>query len=88
MAPTKHRQPLAAADSNIGITSTGLAATTEGKQSAKRKAANMEEPETLPEIDSDDDRLRMVDQNCDQIRRKIRAFITSGEMKSANSRKL
>lgn len=31
--------------------------------------------------DSDDDRLRYIDANCDQVRKKIDAFINSGEMK-------
>lgn len=46
----------------------------------KRKASEIE-PQALPEIDSDDERLQIVDQNCDQVRRKIRSFLESGEMK-------
>lgn len=47
----------------------------------KRKASEIEEPEALPEIDSDDERLQTIDQNCDQVRRKIRTFLETGEMK-------
>ncbi|RAL63328.1 hypothetical protein DID88_003753 [Monilinia fructigena] len=43
--------------------------------------AKLLRPQALPEIDSDDERLQMVDQNCDQVRRKIRSFLESGEMK-------
>ncbi|KAH8812434.1 hypothetical protein F5884DRAFT_785366 [Xylogone sp. PMI_703] len=42
--------------------------------SAKRKSDAIE-------IDSDDDRLSRVTDNCDQVRRKIRAFLNAGEMK-------
>ncbi|QSZ35241.1 hypothetical protein DSL72_008110 [Monilinia vaccinii-corymbosi] len=49
----------------------------------KRKASEteFEESQALPEVESDDERLHMVDQNCDQIRRKIRSFLEKGEMK-------
>ncbi|ESZ96296.1 hypothetical protein SBOR_3351 [Sclerotinia borealis F-4128] len=84
------KQPLAVADSNIAIPflpltlkASPLAKTPASKPTTtnKRKASEIEEPQALPEIDSDDDRLRMVDQNCDQVRRKIRSFLETGEMK-------
>jgi hypothetical protein len=47
--------------------------------SSKRKA--VDEPHNIPEIDSDDERLQQIDLNCDQVRRRIRSFLESGEMK-------
>ncbi|KAL5692813.1 hypothetical protein EMGR_005674 [Emarellia grisea] len=35
----------------------------------------------LQAIDSDDERLNYIEWNCDQVRRRIRSFIESGEMK-------
>ncbi|THC94839.1 hypothetical protein EYZ11_005675 [Aspergillus tanneri] len=45
----------------------------------KRKSTDTTDP--LPEIDSDDERLDEITWNADQIRRLIRSFIESGEMK-------
>lgn len=45
---------------------------------SKRKAVH--KPHDIPEIDSDDERLRYIDLNCDQVRRRIRSFLESGEM--------
>jgi hypothetical protein len=39
------------------------------------------EPQALPEIDSEDECLFYITEDCDQIRRKINNFINSGEMK-------
>ncbi|KAK6084396.1 calcineurin is a calcium-dependent [Seiridium cupressi] len=47
----------------------------------KRKSDAVAEPETLPEIDDDDPRLEVVDQDCHQVRTKIRRFLDSGAMK-------
>jgi len=44
-------------------------------QPTKRKA------DEINEIDSEDDRLQYITDNCDQVRRKIRTFLNSGEMK-------
>ncbi|GFF80386.1 hypothetical protein IFM53868_02846 [Aspergillus udagawae] len=52
--------------------------------SLKRKSTDLDpsNAENIPpEIDSDDERLSYIDWNCDQVRRRIRAFIESGEMK-------
>ncbi|KAF7878798.1 hypothetical protein EAF04_000001 [Stromatinia cepivora] len=91
MTDTTDKQPLAVADSNIPIPpaailppkSKAAAPTKTPKPAAasKRKASEIEEPQALLEIDSDDERLRMVDQNCDQVRRKFRSFLETGEMK-------
>ncbi|KAJ8069573.1 hypothetical protein OCU04_000012 [Sclerotinia nivalis] len=93
MTGTIDKQPLAVADNNIPIPPAAIlppkskaaapAKTPASKPAAasKRKASEIEEPQALPEIDSDDERLRMVDQTCDQVRRKIRSFLETGEMK-------
>lgn len=39
------------------------------------------EQQDIPEIDSEDERLDWIDNNCDQVRHKIDAFISNGEMK-------
>ena len=46
---------------------------------SKRNA--IDEPDVIPEIDDDDERLRHIDMNCDQVRRRIRTFLENGEMK-------
>lgn len=40
-----------------------------------------QEDQAVPEIDSEDERLDSITDNCDQVRRKIDAFISNGEMK-------
>ncbi|KAF7959251.1 hypothetical protein EAE96_002765 [Botrytis aclada] len=94
MSGTAEKKPLDVADSNIKpppapilpppkSTNKVPVKTPASKPATdnKRKASEIEEPQNLPEIDSDDERLHIVDQNCDQIRRKIRTFLESGEMK-------
>lgn len=55
--------------------------------SKKRKSDAVEElkqnlfPDDAPEIDDDDPRLRMADETCNAIRRKIRTWIESGAQK-------
>lgn len=39
------------------------------------------EQQDIPEIDGEDERLDWTDDNCDQVRRKIDALISNGEMK-------
>ncbi|TGO35685.1 hypothetical protein BHYA_0150g00090 [Botrytis hyacinthi] len=91
---TAEKQPLNVADSNIKTPPAPILPPPKSKDKVpvktpaskpaadnKRKASEIEESQNLPEIDSDDERLHIVDQNCDQIRRKIRTFLESGEMK-------
>jgi hypothetical protein len=49
--------------------------------SNKRKASSIDTPQEIPEIDSDDERLNYITDNCNKVRQKIRTFIESGEMK-------
>ncbi|TGO50751.1 hypothetical protein BOTNAR_0381g00020 [Botryotinia narcissicola] len=94
MSDAAEKQPLNVADSNIRTPPAPILPPPKSKAKDpvktpaskppadnKRKASEIEEPQDLPEIDSDNERLHIVDQNCDQIRRKIRTFLESGEMK-------
>ncbi|PQE30577.1 calcineurin is a calcium-dependent protein [Rutstroemia sp. NJR-2017a WRK4] len=83
MSSAKSRKPLAVADSNATSLDGKTTEPAKKKSAPKRKASEIDDSqnEPLPEIDSDDERLYRVDLNCDQVRRKIRSFLESGEMK-------
>ncbi|KAJ3286703.1 hypothetical protein HK104_008907 [Borealophlyctis nickersoniae] len=50
-------------------------------QAYQAQASETEDAQPQVDIDSDDDRLNSITDNCDQVRRKIRALINSGEMR-------
>ncbi|OTB09379.1 hypothetical protein M426DRAFT_315938 [Hypoxylon sp. CI-4A] len=66
-------------DENSHISTIGT--TKSNTTSKKRKSDAVEEHQGVPEIDDDDPRLQIIDEICNQIRKKIKNFIEGGNMK-------